>query len=53
MAKLNILKIPIVLKIKQIQNLEKDEAMFEQYVRDGHYSQNPELDLGFFMPPNL
>ena len=29
MAKLNILKIPIVLKIKQIQNLEKDEEAFK------------------------
>jgi hypothetical protein len=31
MSKLNELKVSIVLKIKQIQNLEKDQNQFEKW----------------------
>lgn len=61
MAKLNILiKIPIVLKINQIQNLEKDEEAFKFHqqqalTKTGNQDnvENPELDLGYFLPKSL
>lgn len=55
MAKLNILKIPIVLKIKQIQNLVPNDHEIRKHRGDNeNYLENPEQEpLGYFLPKDL
>ena len=56
MAKLNILKIPIVLKIKQLQNLVPNENEIKKHMGENaeHYLENPELEpLGYYLPKDL
>ena len=44
MSKLNELKVSIVLKIKQIQNLEKDQAQYEKWEKIREQEINQKLE---------